>query len=73
MDELAKLLLTASQRVYEAVTKLNKLSYPNLIDHSKTISKCEHEGDKIYRTAIAELFEQNDPIEMLLMLLRILP
>jgi uncharacterized protein len=65
MHELAKLLQTASQGIYEAVTNLNKLTYPNLIDHSKTISKCEHEGDKIYRIAIAELFEQNDPIEII--------
>jgi uncharacterized protein Yka (UPF0111/DUF47 family) len=65
MYELAKLLHTASQGIYEAVTKLNKLSHPNLIDHSKNISKCEHEGDKIYRIAIAELFEQNDPIEII--------
>jgi uncharacterized protein Yka (UPF0111/DUF47 family) len=31
MYELAKLLHTASQGIYEAVTKLNKLSHPNLI------------------------------------------
>src|SRR5437867_12749160 len=42
MQEFAKLLLTASQEIYEAVTKLNKLSHPSLIDHSKKISNCEH-------------------------------
>src|SRR6266498_4967021 len=65
MQDFARLLLTASQEIYAAVTKLMKLSHPGLIDHSKNISKCEHEGDKIYRIAIAELFKADNAIEII--------
>ena len=37
----------------------------DLIDHCRNISKYEHEADTIYRTAIAELFETNNPIEII--------
>ena len=65
MAEFARLLSKASQEIYEAVTKLKKVSHPSLIDHSKKISNCEHEGDKIYRIAIAELFKENNAIEII--------
>jgi uncharacterized protein Yka (UPF0111/DUF47 family) len=31
----------------------------------ENIKKYEHDADKIYRKAIAELFETNDPIEII--------
>ncbi len=65
MQELAKILLTASQDIYEAITKLRKLNKPDLIEHCKRITEYEHQGDEIYRIAIAELFETNDPIEII--------
>ena len=36
-----------------------------MIDYCKGISNCEHEGDKVYRNAIAELFETNDAVEII--------
>ncbi len=65
MQELSKVLLTGCQEIYEAVTKLSKLNNPGLLEHCKKISDCEHEGDKIYRIAIANLFETNEPIEII--------
>jgi uncharacterized protein Yka (UPF0111/DUF47 family) len=62
MQELANLLSTASQEIYKAITELHKGKREDLIQHSNTISNCEHEGDTVYRLAIAELFETNDPI-----------
>jgi hypothetical protein len=62
MQELANLLSTASQEIYKAITELHKGKREDLIQHSNTISSCEHEGDTVYRLAIAELFETNDPI-----------
>ena len=65
MQELADLLLTASQEIHRAVTQLHKVKHQNLIDYCKGISNCEHEGDKVYRNAIAELFETNDAVEII--------
>jgi len=65
MQELADLLLTASQEIHRAVTELHKVKHQNLIDYCKGISNCEHEGDKVYRNAIAELFETNDAVEII--------
>jgi uncharacterized protein Yka (UPF0111/DUF47 family) len=65
MQELANLLLTASQEIYKAVTKLHRVKHQNLIDYCKGISNCEHEGDEVYRNAIAELFETNDAVEII--------
>jgi uncharacterized protein len=62
MQELANLLSAASQEIYKAITELHKGKREDLIQHSNAISKYEHEGDSIYRIAIAELFETNDPI-----------
>jgi uncharacterized protein len=62
MQEFATLLSTASQEIYKAITELHKGKREDLIQHSKAISNCEHEGDSVYRIAIAELFETDDPI-----------
>jgi uncharacterized protein Yka (UPF0111/DUF47 family) len=65
MQELANLLLTACQEIYKAVTELHKGTRENLIQHSKAVSKCEHEADNVYRFAIADLFETHDAIEII--------
>ncbi len=66
MIELAKLLLSASQEIYLLMNRLRQFkSSSKLIEHCRNISKYEHEGDMIYRNAIAELFETNNPIEII--------
>lgn len=66
MLELAKVLLSASQEVPEMITRIRNLKSANdLIAHCRNISKYEHEADTIYRTAIAELFETDNPIEII--------
>lgn len=66
MLELAKVLLSASQEVKLLITRLRNLrSASNLIDHSKNIVNYERQADTIYRKAIAELFETNNPIEII--------
>jgi uncharacterized protein len=60
MIELAKVLLSASQEIYLLMKRLRKFKNANdLVGHCRTIRKYEHEGDTIYRNAIAELFETN--------------
>jgi uncharacterized protein Yka (UPF0111/DUF47 family) len=60
MIELAKVLLSASQEIYLLLKRLRKFKNANdLVGHCRTIRKYEHEGDTIYRNAIAELFETN--------------
>jgi len=66
MLELAKLLLSASQEVHLLMGRLR--GFKNAVDleeHCRNISKYEHQADTIYRTAIAELFETNNPIEII--------
>lgn len=66
MLELAKLLLSASQEIHLLMGKLRGFkNSADLIEHCRNISKYEHQGDTIYRTAIAELFETNNPIEII--------
>ena len=65
MQEFAKLLLKACQEIYNAVTELHKGKREKLLQYSKSISNCEHEGDNVYRLAIADLFEKHDPIEII--------
>ena len=66
MIELAKILLSASQEIYVLMTRIRKLKNANeLVEHCRIIKRYEHEGDKIYRTAIAELFEKDNAIEII--------
>lgn len=65
MHEFTNLLLTACQEIYKGVVELHKGKRESLLEHSKAISNCEHEGDNIYRLAIANLFDTNDAIEII--------
>lgn len=65
MQEFTNLLLTACQEIYKGVIELHKGKRESLLEHSKAISNCEHEGDKIYRLAIANLFDTDDAIEII--------
>ncbi|HET7148549.1 MAG TPA: DUF47 family protein [Candidatus Nitrosopolaris sp.] len=66
MSEIAKVLLSASQEVYNAILQIRNLKRTrDLVGHCNNISKYEHQGDTIYRNAIAELFETNDPVEII--------
>ena len=66
MLELSKILLSASQEIYLLMTQIRKLKNANeLVDRCRDIKRYEHEGDKIYRTAIAELFETDNAIEII--------
>lgn len=66
MLELAKILLSASQEIYLLMTQIRKLKNANeLVERCRAIKRYEHEGDKIYRTAIAELFETDNAIEII--------
>ncbi len=66
MLELAKILLSASQEIYLLMTQIKKLKNANeLVDRCRDIKRYEHEGDKIYRTAIAELFETDNAVEII--------
>lgn len=66
MLELAKILLSASQEVHLLMGRLRGFKNAvDLIEHCRNISKYEHEADTIYRTAIAELFETTNPIEII--------
>ncbi len=67
MIDLSKILLCSTQEIHFVVNKLNKMkNAPELITHCKNIKKYEQQGDKIYRKAIAELFETtNDAIEII--------
>jgi uncharacterized protein Yka (UPF0111/DUF47 family) len=64
MKELADLLCTSSEEINKAVREL-RLKQQDLMDYCTRISNFEHEGDKVYRNAIAELFETKDAVEII--------
>jgi predicted phosphate transport protein (TIGR00153 family) len=67
MLEMAKVLHLASQEINIIITMLRKFkNAQTLIEHFTRISCLEHEGDKLYRTAIADLFEfEGDAINII--------
>jgi uncharacterized protein len=67
MLEMAQVLHFASQEIHFVITMLRKFkNAQDLIEHSARISGFEHEGDKLYRTAIADLFEkEHDAINII--------
>jgi uncharacterized protein len=66
MLELSKVLLSASQEVHQAILQIRNLKRTtDLIEHCHRISRYEHQGDKLYRNAVAELFDTNNPIEII--------
>ena len=66
MIEIAKVLLSASQEVYQAILQIRNFKRTtDLVEHCHNISKYEHQGDTVYRNAIAELFETNNPVEII--------
>ncbi|HYT44424.1 MAG TPA: DUF47 family protein [Methylomirabilota bacterium] len=66
MIEIAKVLLSASQEVYQAILQIRNFKRTtDLVEHCHNISKYEHQGDTVYRNAIAELFKTNNPIEII--------
>jgi hypothetical protein len=65
MQELSDLLLKACNEIYNAVKGLPKAKREDLVQYSKAISRYEHEGDNIYRIAIADLFDTDNAIEII--------
>ena len=64
--EMAKELVNATKEVEFMVSKLNNIKNPKLmIEHCRNTSKIEHAIDDLYRTAISELFESNDAINII--------
>ena len=64
--EMAKELVKATKEVEFMVSKLNNIKNPKLmIEHCRNTSKIEHAIDDLYRTAISELFESNDAINII--------
>jgi len=64
--EMAKELVNATKEVEFMVSKLNNIKNPKLmIEHCRNTSKIEHVIDELYRTAISELFESNDAINII--------
>jgi uncharacterized protein Yka (UPF0111/DUF47 family) len=65
MQELAALLLAATREIYNAIAELHKGTREKLLQYSKAISKCEYDGDRVYRLAIADLFETHEAIDII--------
>src|SRR2546425_1105433 len=53
-------LLKATNALVELIS-----NFENVLERKTKIRDLEHEADTIYRTAIAELFETNNPIEII--------
>ena len=61
MIDLSKILFSSTQEILFVVNILHKIKNTSeLITHCSNIKKCEQEADKVYRKAIADLFETNN-------------
>jgi uncharacterized protein Yka (UPF0111/DUF47 family) len=66
MLDLANLLQLSSKEIHSSLIKLySSKKNGDLIEHCRKIKKCERDADRIYRKAIAELFETNDAVQIL--------
>ena len=64
--ELSIAVNNAVFEINNAVRNIRKLkNSEHLLEHCRKISSFEHEGDRIYRKAIAELFDNADAIEII--------
>jgi hypothetical protein len=63
---MAEELVKATREVEYMVGKLGNVKNPKLmIEHCRNTSVIEHVIDDLYRLAISELFESNDPIKII--------
>ncbi len=66
MLEISKELSKATKEVEHMMNKLNsKKGNGDLINHCRTTSDIEHTIDDLFRDAVGELFETNDPINII--------
>ncbi len=68
MAELANYIRLSCVEIHDLMSKLRNIkNVPDIICHCRNIGKNEHDADQVYRKAVAELFETNDPIEIIKM------
>jgi uncharacterized protein Yka (UPF0111/DUF47 family) len=68
MAELARCINSSASEIHLLVSKFRDIkSAAEIITHCRNISRYEHDADQVYRKAVAELFETNDPIEIMKM------
>ncbi|MGH9909272.1 MAG: DUF47 domain-containing protein, partial [Nitrososphaerales archaeon] len=68
MAELARCINSSASEIHLLVSKLRDIkSAAEIITHCRNIGRYEHDADQVYRKAVAELFETNDPIEIMKM------
>lgn len=66
MLDIAKELLSAIKEVELLISRLKQVKADkSLIDHCRKISDIEHTIDDLYRSAVGELFETNDAVNII--------
>ncbi|MFH1328429.1 MAG: DUF47 family protein [Candidatus Bathyarchaeota archaeon] len=66
MIELVKLLLASTEEVNNAVLKMKNLkNFDAIMHHCDEVNRFEKEADTVKRNAIAELFVDKDPVEII--------
>ena len=64
--DMANELVNATKEVALMTSKLRNIKNPStMIEHCRNTSEIEHKVDDLYSTAISELFESKDPIEII--------
>lgn len=64
--QIAEELVKATKEVEYMISKLQRIKNPqDMINHCRNTSDIEHVVDDLYRDAIKELFETNDPIQII--------
>jgi hypothetical protein len=66
MVEISKELLNAIKEVELLISRLKGLKADkSLVEHCRKISDIEHNVDELYRTAVGQLFETNDAVNII--------
>ena len=62
----AKVVLRQVEEINKMIPRLRNLKHADILEHCIEVNRQENEGDRIFREAVAELFEKGgDPLEIM--------
>lgn len=66
MKEIANVIFKQAEAINKVIPRLKDLKHANIMEHCIEINRLENEGDRIFREAVASLFDKNtDPLEVI--------
>lgn len=66
MKKLIAIIVKATERLNEAIPKLRRHQYAEIVSDARELRKIEKEGDVVYREAISKLFQEVSDAKVLI-------